>query len=515
MVSTVVITLVASGGALVFSKHRSLTRSMERSARTFAALVSLPLANSVDNYRDTGHEILRQVVARYTELNPNLIRLQVVDVTGREAMDARLTAGKWVLNAYPRTARSPSVSSGELEPRIASLRLSGRRVAGPGMGRMYRVVAPAVETWGRHTYTLICYFSYARVNRDIIRAAAVTTFFLLSGVFLAYVVSVVLARSITQNVERLHSGVRRISASRFDERVSVDSGDEIQDLAESFNSMADRLQTSIGALREAYGRLESLDQAKRSLLATVSHELKTPLTALRGYLELLEEGRLGGLSSEAGRAVDICLKNVGRLTKRIEELVELARLERGTGLVITEQIDLGNFVKGIVETMWPRLEEKELRCTWTAAPDIPRVIGNSEHLERAFLNLLDNAIKFTPEAGTIRIVVEQEERNEVPGVRIRVVDNGIGIPGDQLENVFDRFYQIDQTSRRRYGGLGLGLALVKRAVELHHGEVSVESAPEEGSTFIVWLPVDGGERNRPGASSDRLGESSETAPSEA
>jgi len=490
IVSAVVVSLLASAGALLLSKQQSLVSSLETSARTFSAMVSLPLAKDVELFRQTGHQVLRQQLVRFAKLNHDLVRLQMIDVDGALVMDARIKGEQVDLVAGTRDSEAPRLSDVELMESVEALTLSAERVAYGGRGRLYRVVAPAVEEWGRHTYSLVAYFSYARVSRELLRAGLVTAVFLAIGVLVAYGASALLARTITGGVERLQAGVQRVSADRFDERVEVDTGDEIQELAESFNTMADRLQASIAALKDAYVRLESLDQAKRSLLANVSHELRTPLTALRGYLELLGDGQLGNLAPAMDRAVEVCQRNVGRLTTRIEELVEFARIDRDGAALPMATISLATLLHGVVETLWPRLEQKNLFCSLNLPASLPPVNANLESLERVFLNLLDNAIKFTPQGGSIRVRARQLRLHDRDGVAAEVADTGVGIPADQLQAVFDRFYQVDQSSRRRFGGMGLGLALVHRAIEIHGGSVWLHSEEGRGSTFSVWLPLE-------------------------
>ena len=491
IVFAVVVSLGTSAGVLVISKQRSLIRSMEDAARTFSAMTSLPLAESVAVYRETGHHLLRQQVARLARLNRDLVRIRVVDVRGRLAMDAVLDGGEITLEAYPRDeAPRPAGESIPLDA-VEGLEVVAGPVRTAEGRRLFRVVAPAVEEWGRHTYSLVADFSYARINRELVRTTLVTLFFIGVGLVVAYAVSVLLARTITQNIEKLHEGVQRMAANRLDERVVLDSEDEIQDLADSFNAMADRLHASIAALQEAYARLESLDQAKRNLLANVSHELKTPLTAIRGYVELLAEGKLAELTPQGARAVEVCQKNVLRLANRVEELVELARLDREDTLVIMKPLEISTLLEGIVETVWPRLEEKDQACSLNLQPGLPQVEGSQEHLERVFLNLVDNAIKFTPSGGYITITAEAAERDGRSGVQVCVADTGVGIPEEELPSIFDRFFQVDQSARRRFGGMGLGLALARRAVELHEGEIWVRSRVGEGSSFYVWLPVAG------------------------
>jgi signal transduction histidine kinase len=269
----------------------------------------------------------------------------------------------------------------------------------------------------------------------------------------------------------------------------VRSNDEIQDLADAFNAMADNLVQTIERLREANRELEQLDQAKADLVANVSHELKTPLTALRGYLELMEQGDLGELSSKAAQAVEVCQKNVKRLALRIEELVQLSDLEKSfAGEPLVETVHLGKLLHGAVETLLPKLEDQGVLCSLNLATDLPTVLANAEQLERVFLNLLDNSRKFTSAGGFIRVSAEPYDRNGSEGVVVRVADTGVGIPSSEMLRIFDRFYQVDPSARRRHGGMGLGLSLVRSIVEAHRGSVWVESKEGRGSTFFVWLP---------------------------
>ncbi|HHQ47927.1 MAG TPA: HAMP domain-containing histidine kinase [Acidobacteria bacterium] len=464
---------------------------MQESAKMFSQMASVNLAKNVAVYRETGHHLLRLQVVRLAHLNPDLVRVRVVDVEGRLAMDATITKGEVLLSAYPQTEAPLVFKDPVVLRQIQELELSAYRVRGPRGRRLFRVIAPAVETWGQHTFSIVADFSYSRVNGELFHTALVTLFFLALAMVFGYSVAVLLARSITQSLEELHRGVREMSADRLGERVVVHSGDEIEDLAEAFNAMADRLQASIAALQEAYTRLESLDQAKRNLLANVSHELKTPLTAIRGYVELLQEGMLGEMTPPAQRAVEVCQNNVLRLSARVEELVELARLDRDDVLAVTGPVDLSALLRGILETVRPRLEQKRQTCAVRIEQGLPIILGSAEHLERAVINLVDNAIKFTPEAGTIRISAWTLDERGEPGVEIVVEDTGVGIPEKDLAAVFERFFQVDPSSRRRYGGMGLGLALVQRAVELHGGRVWARSILGEGTVFHIWLPVSG------------------------
>lgn len=481
----VVVSLAVSAVALIAGRQRALERSLESSARTYAALASPQLAEMAEVFRSSGGRLLRQRIASLLELNRDVVRLEVVDVQGR--VHLRWEGGE--CSTFPDEGEAPRVEDAALLDAVQALEVSARGVDTDGGDRFYRVVAPAVEQWGRHAYSVVATFSYASADREILTSVLWSGLLLMVGLALSFLVAAILARPITRHVEQLRGGVRRIADGRLEERVQIQSGDEIQELAEAFNAMADTLQQTIGQLRAAYRELESLDQAKADLVANFSHELKTPLTALRGYLELLAESSLGSLPPEAVRAVAVCEKNVSRLTRRIEELVALSQLEKGpaSGLV-RETVAVGALLHGVVDTLLPRVEEKGIACSLDLAGDLPPVVGSPEHLERAFLNLLDNAVKFTPDEGAIRVAAEPHHQDGRSGVLVRVSDTGVGVPAGEQLRIFDRFYQVDTSARRRYGGMGLGLSLVRSIVEAHRGAVWVESEEGQGAVFFVWLP---------------------------
>jgi two-component system phosphate regulon sensor histidine kinase PhoR len=192
--------------------------------------------------------------------------------------------------------------------------------------------------------------------------------------------------------------------------------------------------------------------------------------------------------------VEVCQKNMRRLRLRIEELVELSDLEnRRSTEPLLEVVGVGGLLDGSLETLMPRIREKELLCSLNLATDLPEVRVNAEHLERVFLNVLDNAVKFTPQGGTIRVSAEPHLHHGRRGVLVRVADTGVGIPRSECLRIFDRFHQVDHSVRRRYGGMGLGLSLVRSIVEAHRGVVWAESEAGCGATFFIWLPLRLGE----------------------
>ncbi len=481
----VVVTLAVTAATLTWLRYRATRTDLEHEAWMFATLVAPQIVESAVLFRTTGAHVLRRRMDRIMEMNPDVVSLEVVDVEGHVVM----RADRKTLETYDERDDAPTVDAVLLEA-VQGFDTVSEVISDPEVGRAMRVVSPVVEEWGRHTYSLVAVFDDRGLARQLAASLVLVGGMLVIGLLLADRVSVVLARSITSGVERLQRGARRIQEGDLEHRVEVRSNDEIQDLAESFNDMADKLRQTIERLREANRELEKLDQTKADLVANVSHELKTPLTALRGYLELLQHGELGDLDGPALKAVEVCQRNVLRLTLRIEELVQLSQLEQREWEELTmETVSLERVLQTAVETLEPRYTERGIGCGLELAPGLPPMWASRDQLERVFLNLLDNAAKFTERGGAVHVSVGRDDRDGRDGVLVRVADTGVGIAAEEQLRIFDRFYQVDPSVRRRYGGMGLGLSLVRAIVEAHHGVVWVDSEVGRGSTFSVWLPV--------------------------
>jgi len=481
----VVVSLVLSALVLVVFRHRSVQRNMERSARTYASLISERLTELATFHGSSGKSLLDQAVAQLRELNDDIERLEIIGVRGNVVLRAE---GNNVI-LFGEGIEPPMITDRELLRAISGLEVTAGQVKEADGSDAYRVVAPVVKQWGEHVHSLVGTFTYANVDRQLRSSLWLSALILAVGLGLTHWVSVTLAAGITSGVDILRAGVMRIQEGRLEERVSIDSRDEIEELADAFNLMADELVATIRQLREANRELETLDQTKADLVANVSHELKTPLTALRGYLELMAEGGLGSISEESVRAVMVCRKNVERLSLRVEELVQLSRLDRFTSLdSAREEIDLKTILEGTADTFRPRLEGGGMHFVLRVQPDLQPLEANPEQIERVCLNLVDNAVKFTPKGGTVLVFAEACDHEQHQGVLVRIQDSGVGIPATELVRIFDRFYQVDPSSRRRFGGMGLGLSLVRSIVEAHRGAVWAESEEGTGSTFFVWLP---------------------------
>jgi signal transduction histidine kinase/DNA-binding response OmpR family regulator len=242
-------------------------------------------------------------------------------------------------------------------------------------------------------------------------------------------------------------------------------------------------QQRAAALARALEQQQELDRLKNHFIQNVSHELRTPLALIQGYAELLNAGEMGELQPALQDAVSVIARRARMLGKMADDLVAILETEKREPK--RESLDLANLMLKLLADFQVAAEQAGLSLTAQIADDLPPVSGDAQHLLRVMDNLLGNALKFTPVGGQISVRLWRDG----PQAVLEVADTGIGIPPDQLERVFERFYQVDGSTTRRYGGTGLGLALVKEIVEAHGGQVSVSSQVGQGSTFTVRLPL--------------------------
>jgi two-component system, NarL family, sensor histidine kinase BarA len=263
-----------------------------------------------------------------------------------------------------------------------------------------------------------------------------------------------------------------------------------------------QLEDKTARLQEAFDKLKELDRLKSNFLATVSHELRTPLTSIIGYSEMLTEGLAGELTVEQMEFVRTIHAKGGHLLSLIMSLLDMSKLESGTMRMTMEAVRIESVLAEVVSTLTPTARKKGVTLEIGLKPALAELRGDPERLRQIFLNLVENAIKFTPSKGTVTLSGAMVEDGDVDGddsglalvaptrasVQIRVADTGIGIPARERTKVFDAFYQVDSSSTREYGGTGLGLSIVKRLVEGHGGSIRIESNEPRGTVFVVGLP---------------------------
>jgi signal transduction histidine kinase len=294
--------------------------------------------------------------------------------------------------------------------------------------------------------------------------------FLLVGAVAAaisLVVARLMARGMTQPLRDMAAAARRMETGDYTTRVETRSRDEVGRLAAAFNRMS--------------GELETLERSRRDLVANVSHELKTPITAIRAHLENV----LDGVERAEPATLAVMLGQVERLGRLVDQLLELSKLESGEVPLRREPVALRPLVDELLSEVAVGVAGRSLELGNEVPDDLVPVRADRERLHQVLFNLVDNAVRFTPDGGSVTVAA----RRDGGSVEVSVADTGIGIAAEHLPRLFERFYRADQARAREDGGTGIGLAIARSVVEAHGGTISASSEPGRGSVFRFDLPV--------------------------
>jgi signal transduction histidine kinase len=333
--------------------------------------------------------------------------------------------------------------------------------------------------------------AYESLYGSILRTSSL----LLIGLVVALLASLFVARRVLGPLELLGKGTERIGGGDLDFRLNIKTGDEIEVLADEFNKMTEHLSEAHAglerkvaertqALTVANEKLEEASQLKSQFLANVNHELRTPLSSIIGYARLVRRETEGQISSLQRENLEDLLRNAERLLGLIDSLLDFAKIESGKVEVQLEPVRLDELIQGAAATVEPMLNKNLVRLVRDVPSHLMPLYTDREKLRQIILNLLGNAVKFT-EHGEIKIIASQQNGS----LQLAVSDTGIGIGKEDLDKIFEEFYQAD-LSTNKYRGTGLGLAIVKRFVSLLGGKIDVASEEGKGANFTVTLPLD-------------------------
>lgn len=288
------------------------------------------------------------------------------------------------------------------------------------------------------------------------------------ALLLSLLLALGMARWIADPLQRIIFAAREIPAPVTD--VPVNGPQEVKDLAQAFNEMVVRLQDT--------------QQSQREFVANVSHELKTPLTSIQGFAQALLEGAAETPESRQ-QAAQIIYDEAGRMHRMALDLLDLARLDAGIAEMKMGQVDLSALLQNIIEKFSPQAQQEKVKFV-LRLDSLPEIVGDGDRLSQVFTNLIDNALKYTPAEREISIEAVQKNNT----VEISVCDTGAGISEEALPHIFERFYQADPSrSRSSKHSSGLGLAIVREIVQAHGGKITVRSEVNEGTTFLLSLPI--------------------------
>lgn len=305
---------------------------------------------------------------------------------------------------------------------------------------------------------------------------------------IASLIAVIMVYSSTTNLTRpfleINEIVQKYSKGDFNARIPISNTEEATELAVSFNSMADQLK--------------DLEATRRSFVANVSHELRSPLTSMKGFLEAMQDGTIG--PEDRDKYLDIVLSETKRMTSMVNDLLDLARIESGKTALKLEVFDINELIRRTLITFEARIYEKRMEVEVKFAQDVYYVEADNAQISQVLRNLIDNALKYSPDERKLRIATYALRRE----VYVSIQDFGQGIPESDVPYVFDRFYKVEKAhTPSKQSGTGLGLSIVKKIIDQHGQTITLKSAKGKGSTFAFTLKrapsprkqQDGGKRN--------------------
>lgn len=434
-----------------------LRSSLNQQSKSFAALSTPPIGNTFLLYQDSGSIRITQQVDKFMALDPDVTAIRIVDVSGSEQYSS---------DENSRPAISPSLA-GAFQARYVK----------NNIGYVKEVVQPFFEDSGAHRYSIVYEISTKRVEQSV---NDVVRLILMIGI--AILIVSIAATSWLLNtlfIKPLRSVSRQadiVSAGNYDQQITAKNQDEIGKLAAAVNKMAEFLKADIVKLRE-------VDKMKSEFLMIASHNLRTPLTVMRGNIDLAQYAKT---PEELKKIIENIQQGVTRLNLLSEDLLTISTLEAGGEKLIKSPLEAKKFFDSLAAEFEPMAKQKQLDWSFdNQIPETDKLNINQANMRSALGNIIDNAIKFTKESGSVKVVVSSEGGKVV----FKATDSGIGIAAEEIPKLFTKFHRGTSTEKYDYEGVGIGLYLTKLIVEEHGGRVYVQSTVGQGSTFIVDLPL--------------------------
>lgn len=490
----IAVVLLINALLLIYFKYREFQNDIEQRAKSFSRLAVKPVCDGYDTYYYSGYFKFRELMQDLMKNDPDLTNIRLLDVNGRVLFDSsNLSALHFIPQA---DVDVPILTDPYYLDAIRKLESSQRYVDTKKGGKGLEITSPYVEEWGRHKLSVIMQFSFQALEPQIrIMIYQVTGLTLLSMLFTSFLTWLVTGK-ITEPLDELTEKVRGLMKGNDTKDEDDTSENEIHLLTNTFSAMTSRIQEYIQQLENSNTKLASLneelkelDRMKSDLLANVSHELRTPLTSIKGYTEYILEGKLGAVTPKQEKGLMVVQRNLDRLSKLINALLDYSLMDAERMVLTVKPFNIKLLCKQILVNLGSELEKRNLQFHIDMEDDLPLVAGDKEKLYQVLENLTINSIKFTESGGKITISAEPLEEDGRLWIQIQVHDTGIGIPKPALQRIFDRFYQVDGTSKRKYGGMGLGLAIARSIVDAHKGRIDVESEVGLGTTFVITLPA--------------------------
>ncbi len=440
---------------IVLQNTNTLRANLVSQSKSFAAFATRSIGESYLLYKDGGTIRIKQEIDRYTDLNPNISQVEILNTDG-ELLFA--SDGKHSIPIDKSAAA-------DLQP---SYIYDNKK-------NLTTIIQPYIEEFGIHRYTIIYGISYESVQRSIQTTIAFIVVLSIGILLVLLMVSYVLIdRMFLQPLDYVSQMALLISKGNLDRQISLKRNDEIGDLAHAVDIMADSLKDDIAKLR-------AVDELKNEFLIITSHNLRTPLTVIKAYVETLEDMEQDEKKKELIEPIKL---SAMRLDGFAEDVLTISTFEAGRNILQPEPTEMQPILQKIADDFMALAKQKNLEFT-TELTTTAWVNLSKPHFRSALWNILDNAHKFTAEHGKVSLAVHEGEGT----INIAVKDTGTGIPASEMPKLFTKFHRANDLMAYNYEGTGIGLYIAKIIIEQHGGAITAQSIEGKGSTFTISLPI--------------------------
>lgn len=456
---------------LISTSNDNLTEQVVSEAKSYASLSNKPIVEAYKLYYDSGYLKFREVLNNILSLNSSISYILIYDANGFLLADSRsLPLEKPVMNNQQFDQSAEDVVK-DARPVF---------VSSQNNNQINEMIYPYEDSWGNRSHAVKYFLNYEKVLRNAVNIQNKILILAVSSVvFSLIIISFLVGKTILNPIEAVCRGAQIITGGKLNYEINVKTHDEVEDLASAVNKMARTLQKDIESL-------QMLDKLKDEFIAIASHNLRTPMTVIKSYLDFLQKGRLGSLNTEQLKYVKVITEHTNRLSYLIEDLVNVVHFESGNTGLIRGATDLLFVSREVFQNYSLEAIKKGVSLNLIKPLMVlPQLKLDKQRISEVLRILVDNAIKFSKPGGFVEIAFGIEDNYLITHVK----DNGAGISGEEIKNLFQKFHRGTDMLKYEYSGAGLSLYIARLIIRAHGGEIWAESQLNKGSVFSFRLPI--------------------------
>lgn len=476
LLTVVIIFLVIGIYHSIFRMHE-LKNRVAQDAGLFVQLVNKEVGRSFELYFDNTFYKFRATVLEHARNNNNLTNIQVVNMEGSILYDMNKTEKA----SFPG-ARTEICQDTFILANLKTMEIIKK------IDKDIKIIAPYFDDYGIHKFSIVYFFSFEQLQKQMKTIIGENIFISLVILVISLMAAIFVSVRITAHIKTLLTAAKKFSEGNFGERIIIKTNDEFEELANTFNTMAGEIKNYIKDLNELIQELVRRDEQKTIFLANLSHELRTPLTASLGYIDYLQKQKLGALNKDQLHSIEVIKRNLERLNNEIRSLLQISKYILEGVKLEPQKFSFEETINAMLNNFQPHIEEKGLVVKQES--QVKDIIADRDKLSTVLENLLANAIKFADPKTEIHITTQNYAEDSKTYFLFRITNQGVGIPEEKIQYIFEPFYQIDSSTSRKYGGVGLGLAIAKQIIEAHSGTIDVKS--NNGMVTFEFIIPQGG-----------------------